>query len=633
MQERWEKAASQTVTSSTPVTLAMREHKWDIIKLSSAAVLLIFGVTVSHFTDFSRTAIILIFAAAYFIAGFEVVEKAIGGIMKGDIFSENFLMSIASMGAFIIGQYSEAVFVMLFYGVGELFEHIATDKSRKSIEAIAKIRPDTARVVTEDGEIEVPAEKVSIGDIISVNPGEIIPLDGVVAEGESVLNTSAVTGESLPADVTVGDGVYSGCVNVTGAIKIRVTAEFKNSTASKILDLVQNANSKRAKAQRFITRFAGYYTPVVVILALIVGVVPSVITKQYSVWIYRALMFLVVSCPCALVVSVPLTYFAGIGAAAKKGILIKGGDALEIMSRVKTVVFDKTGTLTKGEFSVVAVHPQKIDERTLLGIAAAAEYHSNHPISVSLKAAYGKLPDSIKIENVTEIAGHGVKAVIGDKTVLVGNDKLMRENGVGFRECHHTGTIVHVAVDGEYFGHIVISDTVKPESRAAVSALKAAGIKTVMLTGDGERQALDVAQKLSLEEYHANLLPDEKVEKLETFLNRGGKVAFVGDGINDAPSLARADVGVAMGALGSDAAIEAADVVLMDDNPKKIGSAVSVSKRTAKTVLQNICFSIGVKVIIMILSVLGVTDMWVASFADVGVLVLAVLNGIRVMLK
>lgn len=611
----------------------MREHKWDIIKLSSAAVLLIFGVTVSHFTDFSRTAIILIFAAAYFIAGFEVVEKAIGGIMKGDIFSENFLMSIASMGAFIIGQYSEAVFVMLFYGVGELFEHIATDKSRKSIEAIAKIRPDTARVVTEDGEIEVPAEKVSIGDIISVNPGEIIPLDGVVAEGESVLNTSAVTGESLPADVTVGDGVYSGCVNVTGAIKIRVTAEFKNSTASKILDLVQNANSKRAKAQRFITRFAGYYTPVVVILALIVGVVPSVITKQYSVWIYRALMFLVVSCPCALVVSVPLTYFAGIGAAAKKGILIKGGDALEIMSRVKTVVFDKTGTLTKGEFSVVAVHPQKIDERTLLGIAAAAEYHSNHPISVSLKAAYGKLPDSIKIENVTEIAGHGVKAVIGDKTVLVGNDKLMRENGVGFRECHHTGTIVHVAVDGEYFGHIVISDTVKPESRAAVSALKAAGIKTVMLTGDGERQALDVAQKLSLEEYHANLLPDEKVEKLETFLNRGGKVAFVGDGINDAPSLARADVGVAMGALGSDAAIEAADVVLMDDNPKKIGSAVSVSKRTAKTVLQNICFSIGVKVIIMILSVLGVTDMWVASFADVGVLVLAVLNGIRVMLK
>ena len=611
----------------------MREHKWDIIKLSAAAILLIFGVVASHFTDFSKAVIILIFAAAYFIAGFEVVEKAITNIMKGNIFSENFLMSIASMGAFIIGQYSEAVFVMLFYGVGELFEHIATDKSRKSIEAIAKIRPDTARLVTENGEVSVPAETVNIGDIISVNPGEIIPLDGVVTEGESALNTSAVTGEPMPLDVSVGDSVYSGCVNINGAIKMRVTSEFQNSTASKILDLVQNANGKKAKAQRFITRFAGYYTPVVVILALIVGVVPSVITKQYSVWIYRALMFLVVSCPCALVVSVPLTYFAGIGAAAKKGILIKGGDALEVMSRVKTVVFDKTGTLTKGEFTVVAVHPQRIDERTLLGIAAAAEYHSNHPISVSLKAAYGKLPDSIKIENVTEIAGHGVKAVIGGKTVLVGNDKLMRENGVEFRECHHTGTIVHVAADGEYFGHIVISDTVKPESRAAVSALKAAGIKTVMLTGDGERQALDVAQKLSLEEFHANLLPDEKVEKLESCLNRGGKVAFVGDGINDAPSLARADVGVAMGALGSDAAIEAADVVLMDDNPKKVGSAVSVSRRTAKTVLQNICFSIGVKVIIMILSVLGVTDMWVASFADVGVLVLAVLNGIRVMFR
>ncbi|MBO4733439.1 MAG: cadmium-translocating P-type ATPase, partial [Clostridia bacterium] len=602
-------------------------------KLAASALLLIFGAVATHLTGISPVFCLLIFAVAYIIAAFEVVEKAIVSIVKGEVFNENFLMSVASMGAFIIGQYAEAVFVMLFYGVGELFEHIASDKSRKSIEAISKIRPDTARLVTENGEVTLPAEKVRIGDIISVNPGEIIPLDGVVADGVSSLDTCAVTGESIPFDVAVGDGVYSGCVNINGAIKIRVTAEFKNSTASKILELVQNSESKRAKTQRFITRFAAYYTPVVVILALIVAVIPSVLTKQYSVWIYRALMFLVVSCPCALVVSVPLTYFAAIGAAARQGILIKGGDAVETMSRVKTVVFDKTGTLTKGDFSVVAVHPQKIDERTLLGIAAAAEYYSNHPISLSLKAAYGRLPDGLTVEDVEEIAGHGVRARIGKKSVLVGNDKLMRENDIDFHECHHTGTIVHVAVAGEYFGHIVISDTIKDESKAAVSALKAAGIKTVMLTGDGERQALDVAQKLSLEEYHAHLLPDEKVEKLETFLGKGGKVAFVGDGINDAPVLARADVGVAMGALGSDAAIEAADVVLMDDNPKKISAAVSLSKRAAGIVIQNIGFSIGVKVVIMILSVLGITDMWLASFADVGVLVLAVLNAVRILFK
>lgn len=607
----------------------MREHKMDIIKLAISALLLIFGVISYDFLGFSPVVSILIFSVAYIVAGFEVVEKAIKGIVKGEVFNENLLMSIASMGAFIIGQYSEAVFVMLFYGVGELFEHIASDKSRKSIASLAKIRPDTARVTGEQGEVNMPAEKVVIGDIILINPGEIIPLDGVVTEGKSAVDTSAVTGESMPVGIDIGDGVYSGCINLSGAIRVRVTEEFKNSTASKILDLVQNADSKKAKAQRFITRFARYYTPIVVILALIVAVVPSVVTKQYSVWIYRALMFLVVSCPCALVVAVPLTYFAGIGAAARRGILIKGGDALEVMSRIKTVVFDKTGTLTKGNFSVVAVHPQKIDEHTLLGIAAAAEYHSNHPISVSLKAAYGKLPDGIKIENVNEVAGRGICATIGDRSVLVGNDKLMRENGIEFRECHHAGTIVHIAVDGGYFGHIVISDTIKPESRKAISQLKSEGIKTVMLTGDGERQALDVVQKLSLEEYYANLLPDEKVEKLESLLKRGEKVAFVGDGINDAPSLARADVGVAMGALGSDAAIESADVVLMDDDPGKVSVAVNISKKAQKIVLQNICFSIGIKVLIMVLSVLGISNMWVASFADVGVLVLAVLNSIR----
>ena len=609
----------------------MREHKGDIIKIAVSAALLAAGIILTHTVTLPGLATLFIFAAAYTVAAFEVVEKAIKNIIKGDIFDENFLMSIASMGAFIIGQYSEAVFVMLFYSVGELFEHIASDRSRKSIEALASIRPDTARLITENGETSVPAGDVNIGDIISVNPGEIIPLDGVVADGESALDTSAVTGESVPLGVAIGDAVYSGCININGVLKIRVIEEFKNSTASKIIDLVRNSDSKKAKAERFITRFARYYTPIVVILALTVAVIPSVVTKQYSVWIYRALMFLVVSCPCALVVSVPLTYFAAIGRAAKWGILIKGGDAIETLSRVKTAVFDKTGTLTKGEFSVTAVHPQKIDEHTLLGLAAAAEYHSSHPISVSLKAAYGRLPDDLKIENVKEIAGRGVSVTVGDKNVLVGNDKLMIEYGVEFRECRHVGTIAHVAVDGEYFGHIVISDTVKDESKAAVAALKNAGIKTVMLTGDGERQAISVVDELGIEEYYSRLLPDEKVQKLEGFLGSGGKVAFVGDGINDAPVLARADVGIAMGALGSDAAIEAADVVLMDDNPKKVCTALNLSKKAAKTVIENITLSIGIKVIIMLLSVLGFTNMWVASLADVGVLVLAVLNSVRLL--
>lgn len=610
----------------------MREHKWDIIKIAVSALLLLTGVLLERFSGLHPIVIFLVFAAAYITVAFSVIEEAIEGVFKGEVFNENFLMGIASIGAFMIKQYSEAVFVILFYCVGELFEHIASDRSRKSIKAIARIRPDTARVVGDAGEITVPAEKVNIGNIISVNPGEIIPLDGVVAEGESALDTSAVTGESMPVSVGIGDAVYSGCINKTGAVKIRVTEEFKNSTATKILDLVENSVNKKAKRERFITRFAKYYTPAVVILAVIIAVVPSIITKDFTTWLYRALMFLVVSCPCALVVSVPLTYFASIGAAAKHGILIKGGDALEIMSRVKTVVFDKTGTLTRGDFSVVAVHPQSIDERTLLGIAAAAEYHSNHPVSVSLKAAYGRLPDNMKLKDVKEIAGRGVSVKIGDRSVLVGNDKLMLENGVAFRECHHTGTIVHVSVDGDYYGHIVISDTVKEESAAAVAELKAGGIKTVMLTGDGQRQALDVAEKLRIEEFHANLLPDGKVEKIEGLLGKEGQVAFVGDGINDAPVLARADVGVAMGALGSDAAIEAADIVLMDDNPKKVATAVKISKKASAIALQNICFSIAVKVIILILSAFGISNMWVAAFADVGVLVLAVLNGIRALI-
>lgn len=607
----------------------MREHKSDIIKIILSAVILIFGVIAEKTGLFPQIINIIIFAIAYIIAGFEVIQASIKNISKGEIFDENFLMSIASLGAFIIGQHAEAVFVILFYGVGELFEHIAADKSRKSIKAIMQIRPDTARIVTDEGLSEIAAERVNIGDMISINPGEIIPLDGVVADGASSVDTSAVTGESLPSNISIGDRVYSGCINLNGAIKVRVTERFANSTASKILELVENSNKKKSTTERFITRFARYYTPIVVILALIVAVIPSIITKDYSVWIYRALMFLVVSCPCALVVSVPLTYFAGIGGAARKGILIKGGDALEAMSRIKAVVFDKTGTLTKGDFSVVAVHPQKVDERTLLGIAAAAEHHSNHPISLSLKAAYGRLSDSIKIEIVEEIRGQGVKATISDKNVLVGNDKLMKENNVEYRECHHSGTIVHIAVENEYLGHIVISDTIKPQSANAVSGLRGLNIKTAMLTGDGERCALEVAEKLNIDEYYAHLLPEEKVEKLECLLKHNSPAAFVGDGINDAPVLARADVGIAMGSLGSDAAIEAADIVLMDDNPQKIVTANLISKRVSKIVLQNIYFSIGVKVIILMLSVLGLCNMWTASFADVGVLVLAVLNSIR----
>ena len=609
----------------------MREHRTDIIKTAVAAGLLIFGIIASAAGIFTPLVRMLIFALAYVTVAFEVIEESLKSILSGKVFDENFLMSIASIGAFIIGQYAEAVFVMLFFNVGELFEHIAEDRSRKSIKAIAEIRPDTARLESENGTVEVDAEKIGIGDIIVVNPGERVPLDGVVTEGESALDTSALTGESLPQDVFTGDRVYSGCINISGVIKVRVTELFGDSTATKILKLVENSNAKKAKRERFITRFAGFYTPAVVISALLLAVIPSLITHEYSKWIYRALVFLVVSCPCALVLSVPLTYFAGIGAAAKKGILIKGGDALEGLSGMKTVVFDKTGTLTSGDFSVVAVHPQKIDERTLLGIAAAAEYHSSHPISASLKAAYGKLPEGVKIEVVREIRGLGVIAEISGKKVLVGNDKLMRENGVEFRECHHTGAIVHVAVNGEYYGHIVISDTVKPESKKAISLLKSKGIKTVMLTGDGERQALRVAEELSLEEYYAQLLPEEKVEKLETFLGAGGKVAFAGDGINDAPVLARADVGIAMGALGSDAAIEAADIVLMDDDPRKIVTAHGIALKTSGIVLQNIYFSIGVKMLILLLSALGLANMWAASFADVGVLFLAVMNSLRAM--
>ncbi len=610
----------------------MREHKWDLIKILLSAIILIFGVVASTLGWFNSTVNIIIFAAAYILAGYEVILESVRNILKGKIFDENFLMSIASIGAFIVGQYGEAVFVMLFFGIGELFEHIAEDRSRKSISAIAQIRPDTARLITESGEVTVSAESINIGDIISVNPGEIIPLDGVIADGASSVNTSAITGESLPVDAAVGDKVYSGCVNLSGVVKIRVTEVFSNSTASKILELIENSNKKKANAERFITRFARYYTPIVVILALIVAVIPSIITKNYSVWIYRALMFLVVSCPCALVVSVPLTYFAGIGGAAKKGILIKGGSAIEALSGAKIIAFDKTGTLTKGDFSVVAVHPEKIDEKTLLMIAAAAEYNSNHPISVSLKAAYGKLPDDIKISSLKEIAGKGVSAQIGEKSVLVGNDKLMSDNSIVFHSCHHSGTIVHVAVDGEYYGHIVISDSLKPQSKSAISTLKASGIKTVMLTGDCEHRALEVADELCIDEFYANLLPEDKIKRVNVYA-ADNKLAFVGDGINDAPVLASSDVGIAMGALGSDAAIEEADIVIMDDNPEKIVTAKTISKKVSEIVWQNIYFSIGVKMIILILSVLGVCNMWVASFADVGVLVLAVLNSIRAAIK
>ena len=578
---------------------------------------------------------LLAFLVPYGVIGWDVLWRAVRNIAHGQVFDENFLMALATVGALAIGEYPEAVFVMLFYQVGELFQSYAVDQSRKSITALMDIRPDYANIEGPDGQLEqVDPEDVAVGDTIVIKAGERIPLDGVVLEGSSTVDTAALTGESLPRQVESGDDVISGCVNLSGLLKVRVTKAFEESTVAKILDLVENSASKKAKAENFITKFARYYTPIVVLAAVALAFLPPLLTSiQWVDSIQRALNFLVVSCPCALVISVPLSFFGGIGGASKDGILVKGGNYLEVLAKTEIVVFDKTGTLTRGVFNVTAIHPDHCDEGQLLELAALAECWSDHPISRSLKEAYGREMDSSRVSSVEEVAGQGVKAVVDGHTICAGNDKLMEDIGVSWHPCHRVGTTVHVASDGVYLGHIVISDEVKPDAKEAVAALKAAGVrKTVMLTGDAQAVGEDVASRLGLDEVHTQLLPADKVERVEELLKEvspKGALAFVGDGINDAPVLSRADIGIAMGGLGSDAAIEAADIVLMDDKPSKIAHAIRIARRTLSIVRQNIVFALAVKLLVLVLSAVGLVSMWAAVFADVGVSVIAILNAMR----
>ena len=578
---------------------------------------------------------LLAFLVPYGVIGWDVLWRAVRNIAHGQVFDENFLMALATVGALAIGEYPEAVFVMLFYQVGELFQSYAVDQSRKSITALMDIRPDYANMEGPDGQLEqVDPEDVAVGDTIIIKAGERIPLDGVVLEGSSTVDTAALTGESLPRRVESGDDVISGCVNLSGLLKVQVTKAFEESTVAKILDLVENSASKKAKAENFITKFARYYTPIVVLAAVALALLPPLLTSiQWVDSIQRALNFLVVSCPCALVISVPLSFFGGIGGASKDGILVKGGNYLEVLAKTEIVVFDKTGTLTRGVFNVTAIHPDHCDQGQLLELAALAECWSDHPISRSLKEAYGREIDSSRVSSVEEVAGRGVKAVVDGHTICAGNDKLMDDIGVSWHPCHRVGTTVHVASDGVYLGHIVISDEVKPDAKEAVAALKAAGVrKTVMLTGDAQAVGEDVAKQLGLDEVHTQLLPAGKVERVEELLKEvspKGALAFVGDGINDAPVLSRADIGIAMGGLGSDAAIEAADIVLMDDKPSKIAHAIRIARRTLAIVKQNIVFALAVKLLVLVLSAVGLVSMWAAVFADVGVSVIAILNAMR----
>ena len=579
-------------------------------------------------------AAIIAYLVPYAVIGWDILWKSVRNICHGQIFDENFLMAVATIGAMCTGEFSEGVAVMLFYQVGELFQSYAVGRSRKSISSLMDIRPDYANIERDNQIVQVDPEEVSVGDIILIKPGEKIPLDGVIREGNSTVDTSALTGESVPRELSEGDDVISGCINLSGMLKVQATKEFGESTVSKILDLVENSSSKKAKAENFITKFARYYTPCVVIGAVLLAVIPPLVTGgNWSDWIHRALIFLVISCPCALVISVPLSFFGGIGGASKCGILVKGGNYLEVLANTEIVVFDKTGTLTKGVFNVTAIHPDIISENELVETAALAESYSNHPISNSLKNEYGREIDKSRVKDVEEIAGHGVKAVIDGKNVYVGNDKLMEKIGVKWHPCHHVGTTVHVAIEGKYVGHIVISDELKNDSKQAISMLKQHGIrKTVMLTGDAKAVGENTAKLLNIDEVYTELLPADKVEKVEKLLNEKsekGKLAFVGDGINDAPVLSRADIGIAMGAMGSDAAIEAADIVLMDDSPSKIATAIDISKRTLKIVYQNIIFALAVKAIVLIMGALGVATMWEAVFADVGVSVIAILNAMR----
>lgn len=586
-----------------------------------------------------------LYLVTYLVIGYDILKKAGQGIANGRVFDENFLMAVATVGAFALaiyeksGDYNEAIAVMLFYQVGELFQSYAVGKSRKNISALMDIRPDYANIEQDGKLVQVDPDEVAVGTVIVVQPGEKAPIDGVVVEGSSTLNTSALTGESLPRDVHEGDEIISGCINMTGVLKIRTTKAFGESTVSRILELVENSSSRKSRSEDFIAKFARVYTPVVCYSALALAVLPPVIRLvggmdgQWEQWIYRALTFLVTSCPCALVVSIPLSFFAGIGGASHEGILIKGSNYLETLSQVRTVVFDKTGTLTRGVFEVTAVHHSDMDEQKLLEYAALAECASSHPISKSLQRAYGKAIDRSRVTDIQELSGHGVTAVVDGHPVAAGNSKLMEQLGIPYHDCHSVGTIIHMAVDGQYAGHIVISDVVKPHAKEAVEALHKAGVeKTVMLTGDAKKVADAVAAELGVDEVHSELLPGDKVDKVESLLAQQSgkaKLAFVGDGVNDAPVLGRADIGIAMGAMGSDAAIEAADIVLMDDEPLQIAKAIRISRKCIGIVYENIVFALAVKFACLVLVAIGLADMWAAIFADVGVMVLAVLNAIR----
>ena len=611
-----------------------RKQKKMLVRIAVSAVLLIAAVLVPY-QGLWRFAL---FLPAYFVIGWDVLWRAVRNIAHGQVFDENFLMALATVGAFCTGffgqgEYPEAVFVMLFYQVGELFQSYAVGKSRKSIASLMDIRPDYANVERDGKLLQVDPEEVAVGDTITVKAGEKIPLDGLVLEGQSLVDTAALTGESVPREVRPGDSVISGCVNQNGLLRVQVTKAFGESTVQKILDLVENASSKKAKAENFITKFARYYTPVVVFCALALAVVPPLFVGDWTGWVQKALIFLVVSCPCALVISVPLSFFGGIGGASRQGILVKGGNYLEVLADTELVVFDKTGTLTKGVFQVTAIHPEGVSQQELLELAALAESYSDHPISRSLKEAWGKALDTARVGQVEELSGRGVRAQVDGKEVWAGNGKLMEEIGLAYRPSGQVGTVVHVAAEGRYLGHILIADEVKPDAKEAIAALKAQGVKkTVLLTGDAKDVGEAVAQELGLDEAYTQLLPGDKVERVEALLQETspkGKLAFVGDGINDAPVLSRADIGIAMGALGSDAAIEAADLVLMDDKPSKIAKAMEISKRTLRIVRQNIVFALAVKLLVLMLTPFGLANLWEAVFADVGVMVLAILNASR----
>jgi len=613
-----------------------KKQKKVLIRIIVAAVLMIgFSfLSVSGWLAFG------LYMIPYIVIGYDILKKAFKGILNRHVFDENFLMAVATVGAVCLGEYKEGVAVMLFYQIGELFQSYAVGKSRRNISALMDIRPDYANIERDGDIVAVDPDEVAIGEIIIVKPGEKIPIDGIIVEGNASLNTSALTGESAPRDAKAGDEVISGCINMSGVLKIKTTREFGESTVSKILDLVENSSSKKSKSENFISKFAKYYTPAVCYSALALAVLPPLArmlfmsaSPEWGVWVYRALTFLVISCPCALVISIPLSFFAGIGGAGKQGVLVKGSNYLETLSRVKYIVFDKTGTMTKGVFEVAGIHHNELENEKLIEYAALAESYSSHPISKSLLAAYGKPADKSRVTDLEEISGHGVTAKVDGISVVAGNGKLMQKLGIEYKDCHHVGTIVHVAIDGKYAGHILISDMIKPSAKAAIEGLYKAGIKkTVMLTGDAGAVAENVADTLGISEVYSELLPADNVSKVEELLDQKGekeKLAFVGDGINDAPVLSRADIGIAMGALGSDAAIEAADIVLMDDDPLKIPVAIGIARKCLRIVYENIYFAIGIKLICLVLGALGIANMWLAIFADVGVMVIAVINAIR----